>query len=168
MGRQMGSKSEIEQYLAHLGNLSPAGFAIAFHIRFTTPAFLFQTYDRRWLDLYSQNGLVMQDPIVSFGFQETGWRRWSDLEDPAGVLAQSAGFGLAYGLAVAIDEGGSRSVAGLARPDREFTDTEVPGLVRTVTDLHLITLQAGQLSKEAHDELKRMSVAFTHPSVRMT
>ena len=71
----MSSRSEIERYLAQLGELSPSGFAIAFHIRYTTPAFLFQTYDRRWLDLYSQKGLVMQDPIVSFGFTETGWRR---------------------------------------------------------------------------------------------
>lgn len=162
----MGSKSEIERYLAHLGNLSPSGFAIAFHIRFTTPAFLFQTYDRRWLDLYSQKGLVMQDPIVRFGFEGTGWRRWSDLDDPAGVLTESAAFGLAYGVAVAIDEGGSRSVAGLARPDREFGDTEVSDLVRTVGDLHLITLEAGKLSDEAHDELKRMSVALTHPTAR--
>jgi LuxR family transcriptional regulator len=164
----MGSRSEIERYLAYLGDRSPAGFAIAFHIRFTTPAFLFQTYDRRWLDLYSLQGLVMQDPIVNFGFHGTGWRRWSDLDDPGGVLVQSAAFGLAYGLAVAIEEGGSRSVAGLARPDREFSDTEVPDLVRTVTDLHLITLQAGQLSEPAHAELKRMSLAFTHPSKRAT
>ncbi|ROU02367.1 autoinducer binding domain-containing protein [Histidinibacterium lentulum] len=164
----MSSRSEIDRYLTQLGALSPSGFAMAFHIRYTTPAFLFQTYDRRWLDLYSQKGLVMQDPIVSFGFTQTGWRRWSDLDDPAGVLAQSADFGLAYGLAVAIDEGGSRSVAGLARPDREFDDREIAELVRTVTDLHLITLQAGQLSAEAHDELKRMSVALTHPAARPT
>lgn len=159
----MGSRSEIERQLAHLADLSPAGFAMAFHIRFTTPAFLFQTYDRRWLDLYSQKGLVMQDPIVRFGFEGTGWRRWSDLDDPAGVLEQSAAFGLAYGVAVAIEEGGSRSVAGLARADREFSDDEVPDLLRAVGDLHLITLEAGQLSDEAHDELKRMSVALTHP-----
>jgi Autoinducer binding domain. len=162
----MGPTPQIERHLADLSDNSPSGFAIAFHIRFTTPAFLFQTYAQPWLDLYSAKGLVMHDPIVKFGFTETGWARWSDLarNDPADVLGQAAAHGLRYGLAFALEAEGSRSLAGLARPDREFTDDEIARITGTVTDLHLITLEAGSLSPEANDELKRMSVKFTHPS----
>ncbi|WP_085879321.1 autoinducer binding domain-containing protein [Roseisalinus antarcticus] len=157
----------IEQDLARLESVSPSGFALAFHIRFTTPAFLFQTYDRAWLDIYSQEGLVMSDPIVGFGFSHdgTGWVRWSDLadSDPAGVLARSAEYGLRFGVAVVIDDGGSRSVAGHARHDREYTDDEIGQIVEIVTRLHRNTQSDQDLSSDALAELKRMSVILTHP-----
>lgn len=157
--------SVIEGHLARIKALSPSGFAIAFHIRYTTPDFLFQTYSKDWLSIYSQEGLVMQDPIVGWSFANNGWIRWSDLEndDPAGVLERSAAFGMRYGIAMGVEEDGSRSVAGFARPDREYEEQEVDILLEEVRSLHLATLEAGRLSAAARDELKRMSVKFTHP-----
>lgn len=158
-------RSDIRHYIARLRERSPAGFAIAFHIRYTTPDFLFQTYAKDWIDVYSQRGLVMQDPVVRWGFDHTGWIRWSDLdeEDPQGVLDEARRHGLIYGLAMGIEEGESRSVAGFARSEREFTDSEARELFADTAALHVATAVAGRLSPQAHAELRRMSLEFTHP-----
>jgi len=160
----MGLRVDIERELARLDALSPSGFAIAFHVRFTTASYQLQSYPEDWLDVYSKEGLVMQDPIVGFGFEQTGWTRWSDLaqNDPGGVLDRARAFGLAYGVAIAVDDNDSRTVAGLARPDREFTDKEIEEVERIIRSLHDLTLDSGSMSEKARDELKRLSVRLTH------
>ena len=158
-------RSDIRYHVARLRDRNPSGFAIAFHIRYTTPDFLFQTYAKGWRDIYSQQGLVMHDPVVRWGFDNTGWTRWSDLpyDDPKGVMEEARRYGLIYGIAAGIEEGGSRSVAGFARPEREYTDSEAREIVADATALHVATAVAGRLSPEAHGELRRMSLEFTHP-----
>lgn len=161
----MDAAQEIRRIMERLSEQSPSGFAIAFHIRYTTPDFLFQTYSKSWIDIYSQQGFVMHDPIVAWGFANTGTVRWSDLakDDPMGVLEQAAPYGLRFGFAWAVDRDGHRSVAGFARPDREFTDAEIAAISHDVTILHAQTARGDALSPETREELKQMSVAFTHP-----
>ena len=65
--------------LKRLRSRSPAGFAIALHIEFTTPRYLLQSYAKDWLDLYSSRSMVMQDPTVHWAFANTGSIRWSAL-----------------------------------------------------------------------------------------
>jgi len=161
----MVTNEEIGQVLSDLKSLSPSGFAIAFHIRFTTPAFLFQTYPKEWLAVYNQRGLVMQDPIVGWAFANTGTTRWSTLtgDDPAGVLPAAAEFNMNYGVAAGVEEHGSRSVAGFARPDREFTDEEIETLYAGVKLLHAMTAEAKAVSDQQREELRRLSISLTHP-----
>src|SRR6478752_7752848 len=77
----MRRTENIAELLHQLDQLSPSGFAIALHIRFTRPTYLFQTYAKPWMDHYSQAGLVMHDPVVRWGLQNTGHRLWSQLSD---------------------------------------------------------------------------------------
>ena len=122
----MSAQLEIRHILGDLMDTATAGFALAFHVRFTTPSFLFQTYPKDWLDYYSQNGLVMSDPTVAWGFENTGAIGWSDLtaSDSAGVLAKAAEFGLKHGATCATGSDESRSIGSFARADRDFTDAE--------------------------------------------
>ncbi|MFT5743001.1 MAG: LuxR family transcriptional regulator [Paracoccaceae bacterium] len=161
----MEKKDEIVRILTDLQAASPSGFAIAFHIRFTTPDFLFQTYPKAWIDRYSEQGMVMKDPIVRWGFSEVGAIRWSELEetDEAGIIAQSQNFGMNFGIASAIDENGSRSVAGFARHDREFTDDEIAYLESALAELHHLTAHKDGMSAELRNYLQELSVRFTHP-----
>lgn len=158
----MDNSTNIRYILTRLETLCPSGFAIAFHIRYARPDFLFQTYSKTWIDIYSQSGMVMHDPIVRWGFENTGTKRWSELDDPMGILEQSKPHGLVYGFACAVENGGSRSVAGCARADREFTDAEIAAIAADVQILHDETARQG-LSEEAREELRLMSVRFTHP-----
>ena len=160
------TETAITQTLRDLQADAPKGFALAFHIRFTTPTFLFQTYPRAWADYYSQNGLVMQDPTVAWGFENLGTQRWSDLAplDTAGVMTKAAEYGLTHGVTIAVEEGDSRSIGSFARDDREFDETEVKMLHDRMAELHRQTAEVQQFSPETAGRLRRMAVTFVPSS----
>ncbi len=160
----MTARLEIKKTLAELQAIATGGFALAFHIRFTTPTFLFQTYPKDWLDYYSQNGLVMSDPTVAWGFSNTGAINWSELadQDTAGVMSKAAEYGLVHGRTCAREVDDSRSIGSFARPDREFTPDEEKTLCDAITRLHDITAKLDRLSPEVSDEFRKMSVKYTH------
>ncbi len=161
----MANSGDIESILSQLKQYSPAGFAIALHIRYTAPIYLFQTYSKEWISTYSELGLVMHDPIVSWGFANTGSIRWSELAliDAQGVLVKAREFNMNYGLAHATDAGESRSVSGFARSDREFSDAEITELAGLTDRLHDLTAANRPLSAETREQLRQQSITFTHP-----
>ena len=156
----MADQSQIGETLQLMKTDAPAGFALAFHVRYSTPTYLFQTYPRAWADYYSQNGLVMSDPTVAWAFTSIGTHRWSDMadEDQAGVLTQAAEHGLKYGVSVAVLTDDSRSMASFARADREFTDAEAAHLHDLTRQVHDITKGLDDLSPETSQILRKMSV----------
>ena len=158
----MQGQERISALLTRLHAGSPAGFAIALHIRFTAPRYLFQSYAKDWIDTYSRDGLVLQDPAVRWGFVNDGAIRWSALEDPAGVLDRAAGHGLRFGAAIAFMRGGTRTMGGFARSDRELTDGEIAGLKATLEVLHDLTGTVEALAPEVHQKLKRMAIVLIH------
>ncbi len=160
----MGDENGIGQLLADLHGMSPAGFAVALHVTYTTPRYLFQSYDKAWMDLYSRRGYVLQDPTVRWGFSHTGTIRWSALapEDPGGVLAAAASEGLRFGATVALESRGSRSIGSAARGDREYTDTEMVTLLSMLSRMHRATAETMKLSPKDHEMLRVMSIYLTH------
>jgi len=158
------SHLEICEILGELGEMAPAGYAIGLHITYTTPKFMFQTYKREWLEYYSQNGLIMADPMVAWGFENSGTCRWSSLTDPQGVMAKAAEFGLKYGVVCADNSNDSLSIAGFARGDREFDDAETEKVATTLARLHSETADAGALDDSTVKQLHAMSVLVTHPT----
>jgi LuxR family transcriptional regulator len=159
----MAQSASIAGILRDLDGQSPSGFAIALHIGFTTPAYLFQTYGRRWMDHYSEHGLVVNDPTVLWGLGKTGRIRWSDLEslDRAGVLEAARKHGLRHGVAVAILRG-TRSIASFARHDREYDDFEMDDIEELVAELHDLTANLPELSKADRAALRELSIRLTH------
>ncbi|SFP66315.1 autoinducer binding domain-containing protein [Tranquillimonas alkanivorans] len=135
-------EARVKACLAEMNSLATAGYALGFHVRYSTPRLLLRTYDARWTEVYSREGLVMQDPVVAWSFANTTPCRWSDLPcDAAGehVLHRASRFGLCHGVASGYEAGGSRSVCGFARSDREFTISEIARLMSSFKDLHEIT-----------------------------
>ncbi|MCC6304739.1 MAG: autoinducer binding domain-containing protein [Rhodobacteraceae bacterium] len=128
----------IDLGLARLSDLAPAGYALGLHIRFASAHIMVQTYDPRWIEIYTERGYLLCDPLVSWGFGTTGTARWSELNypDPHDIFGQAAGFGLKYGVAVSIGPLSSRSIGGFARSDREFTEQEMEKIHETVEILH--------------------------------
>ncbi|WP_343078855.1 autoinducer binding domain-containing protein [Ostreiculturibacter nitratireducens] len=160
----MDQSETVVGLLRELGAQSPAGFAIALHISYAAPKYLFQAYPQEWIEYYSANGLVLKDPTVRWGFANVGHVRWSELEsvDPDGVMAMAREQGLKYGVTLALDESGSRSVASFARSDREFSETEIERLSGLLGALHTETALIEGLSPDAHETLRRMSILLTH------
>lgn len=160
----MNQRASIATILHELDARSPAGFAIALHIRFTAPTYLFQTYPQRWMDVYSKSGLVLRDPTVRWGLDNVGRVRWSELEriDTAGVLERAKDFGLMGGVAIAVVVGGTRSIASFARADREYDDAEMAALEERLIELHRATTGLAELGESDRKALKELSVRLSH------
>ena len=153
--------------LQELTKAYPTGFAIALHIRFTSPRFLLQTYDQRWIETYSRDGIVMHDPTVRWGLRQTGTIRWEDLPDTdeAGqsVLNAARDHGLSFGFTVAWCDHDSRSVASFVRPDRPATDAEMRLASDQVMRLHALTIDSQALGPADRAAVERLSIRLTLP-----
>jgi LuxR family transcriptional regulator len=160
----MANQLEIHILLEEIHKIATAGFALALHVRFTTPTFLFQTYAKEWLDYYSQNGFVMYDPSVAWAFKNTGAIKWSALaeQDPMNVLTKAAEYGMKFGTVCGVEIDESHSIGGFARADREFDTAETETLVKMMRTLHALTADVKSISPETSTALRTMSVQFTH------
>jgi len=160
----MRRNENIAELLHQLDQRSPSGFAIALHIRFTRPTYLFQTYARPWADHYSSAGLHMHDPVVRWGLQNVGHLRWSDLAeiDDAGVFQQARDHGLMNGAAVAVMESESRTIGAFARADRDYTDAEIEEIEAWMERLHRTTLGIERISPRDRRALTELSIRLTH------
>lgn len=157
------SKFDLSKVLGEFTERAQSGYALGLHIHFTTPAFFFQSYPRAWLDHYSQAGLLVNDPTISWCFENTGACRWSDMDDPAGILTQAAEYGMKYGIVYATNTGGSLSMSGFARPDREYNDDEIAEIVSRFEEMHEATRDQKALPAATVAQLKKMSIIVTHP-----
>lgn len=161
---------DISEILGQLRDMSPAGYALGFQIKYTTPKFMFQTYPKDWLDHYAKSGLLMQDPTLGWGFENTGVIRWDALtdQDPAGVIRQAAEYGAKFGITCAHESPGAadgvRSIGSFSRGDRDFSETELAEILELFGKLHDFTAENAQLSAETVMQLKNMSILVTHPS----
>ena len=160
----MDGPPNIMAAISRLDALCPAGYAMALHIRYTTPKFLFQTYDSQWREEYSKKGLVLQDPTVRWGFANTGTINWRDLKesDQARVLEQARAYGIEHGFTLSLERNNSKSITSFARGDREFSAAEIKEISEIVSELHSYTADIDEFSSVELAQLKQMSVDFTH------
>lgn len=152
----MPVKFGLDLELHQLSLLAPCGYSIGLHIRFTSPLFMFQTYDQAWLDHYTENGYVLRDPMVAWGFSTTGTIRWSDasLPDPFGLFDKARAYGLNYGATVACGPIKSRTIASFAHADREFSDEEIASIAAIVGRMHDKTEPPEELTKAQVEALR--------------
>lgn len=160
----MSIQARIDLELRNLAPYAPKGYNIGLHIRFTSPLMSFQTYDQRWLDHYTENGYVLRDPMVAWGFSTTGWIRWSDpaLLDPFGLFDVAEDYGLRHGITISCGPIKSRTIASFAREDREFEDKEIKAIVEVVHRLHEITEPPHDLTKAQIEALKCIAGGDRH------
>jgi LuxR family transcriptional regulator len=160
----MDQKDNIASFLADLDEMSPAGFATALHIKYTTPTLLFQTYPTKWVEHYTSKGLVMYDPAVRWGFENTGAIRWRDQldDDPYGVIQEAKKYGMTHGVTLAVFNQNSRTVAAFSRSDRDFLDIEIDEISQKLDKLHAATFGVNKLSDADMAALKKMAIRLTH------
>lgn len=160
----MSIKAGIDLELHQLALLAPQGYFLGLHIRFTAPLMTFQTYDQDWLDYYTENGFVLRDPATAWGFSQVGWIRWGDpgMPDPFGIFREAAKFGLNYGFTVACGPIKSRTIASLARSDREFLDNEIKLAETIVLRLHDVTEPPEELTRAQVEALRCIAGGDRH------
>ncbi|ARE39497.1 DNA-binding HTH domain-containing protein [Rhodovulum sp. P5] len=140
------------------------GYHIGLHIRVTSPIMTFQTYDQEWLNHYTEHGYVLRDPTVAWGFATTGATRWSNqkIPDPFGIFADAARFGLKYGATISCGPITSRTIASVARADREFEDSEIEMIEALVRRLHDMTEPPQKLTKAQVEALRCIAEGDRH------
>lgn len=155
---------QLKSLLTQLKLQSSSGFAIAFQVEFTTPKYLFQTYDEEWMHYYSKMGLVMKDPAVRWGFSNDGIASWPELQklDDHGVFDKATEFGLNYWAVMATSDSGSKSIGAFSRVERNFTDGEREQIFADFQSLHRLTLQGPETEPEFGDMLLDLSIQHTH------
>jgi hypothetical protein len=134
-------RHSVEQLLSQTAALCDTGYVFALHNRFTRPSFMYRSYPQSWITRYDEKSMIIEDPVVRWGLRETGVMRWSELEDPDGILADAAAHGLTNGLACAAGPSSSRSISGFTRSDRAFSDDEAEMLLDITQKLHQLTQQ---------------------------
>ena len=160
----MSEGNEIESELSLLGQLAPAGYLIALHIRFATALIKFQTYPDAWIDHYTAQAYQLRDPMVAWGFSMEGSVRWSALgiPDTFGIMDEAAAYGLRYGACVACGPISSRTIAGFAHGEREFRDDEIERLEAGVLRLHALTEPPESLTQAQRDALRLIAAGDRH------
>lgn len=151
--------------LVALKDAAPAGYALVMHIHFTAARYTFQTYPEGWMKNYAEQALVMRDPTVLWGMQNTGFKRWSDLADldTGNVYGMAKDFGINHGFVYVTDAGGGRSLTGFARSDRPHTEEEMQAIADLVAPIHEATRSLDRLSMRTIESLRLHDISFTQP-----
>ncbi|PRY22974.1 LuxR family transcriptional regulator [Aliiruegeria haliotis] len=160
----MQDRRKIDRELKALGLLSPRGYFVALHIRFAAPLMTFHSYDREWVDRYTAQAYAMRDPMTAWAFSTTGVTRWSEagVPDPFGIMVEAADYGLRFGIQVACGPISSRTIAGSARHDREFTAREMADIEGIVQTLHGLTEPPESLTQAQVEALRLVAAGERH------
>ena len=160
----MSKRSGVSAELTQLGHFAPEGYFVGLHIRFATPLMDFKTYPQSWLDHYTEQGYALRDPIIAWGFGQIGSARWSNLgiPDTFGILTEAATYGLKYGVAISYGPISSRTIGGVARSDREYTDEEITEIQKIIYTLHDLTEPPESLTKAQIDALTCIAAGDRH------
>ncbi len=122
--------------------ISPAGFYVALRVGFSFPESEVNKLPEPWVEFYTTHGLVVHDPSLKWVYTHSGAVRANELglPDPQQVRATGELFGLLYGAVASFSakaDKGRRSYGLFFRADRDFTDTELGGLLRIIERLHI-------------------------------
>lgn len=121
--------------------LAPSGHYIALRIGFAFPMQEVNGLPPDWVEHYTVQRFMLDDPVIRWMYTNTGATRWSqiNLPDNRQVFRQAHAFGLRFGAVVCCFDGNSeglRSFGSFARGDREFEADEIAQLSAYVTRLH--------------------------------
>ena len=160
----MSLQSGIDHHTARLSQLAPSGYFLSLHIRLAVPLLNKQTYPQGWIDRYNQEAYALRDPIIAWGFSQTGTMRWSELAipDPFDFFGQAREFGMNYGFAVSCGSMKSRTIASAARSEREFTDGEIGEFAQMVYHLHDVTQPPKALTEAQIEALRCIAEGDRH------
>lgn len=98
-------------------------------------------YPPAWVQLYTEQGFMLYDPVLRWAYENIGSCRWSEipLNDPREILSAAAEYGLKYGAVVSYrrdEKDSKRTIASFARSDRELSGSEITFLAGYIRDAH--------------------------------
>jgi LuxR family transcriptional regulator len=160
----MAPNKQLAELYEDLDALAPEGFAVGLHIRFASPLIYYSRYPAEWVEYYNTNSYYLRDPLVFWGIGTVGTARWSEipLPDPFGVLKKAAAHGMIYGAVASYGPITSRSMTGICRSDREFSDSELEILTEITVRLHIEAKPPSDLTKAQTEALQCIANGDRH------
>lgn len=119
--------------------LSAQGFCVAINFGQPNVDFLEMRYNLDWMTHYSTNGLLLDDPTVTFGLAVNGHVTWDDLRQmypDRKTLFACRSFGIAAGNTLSVEIDGVKSIISSAGWNWSFD--EIKKARRALHMLHLI------------------------------
>lgn len=144
---------------SEFASLSPVGYYVALRIGFAFPLAEHNALPNGWVDFYTRQNYMLDDPVMRWLHSHSGAVRWSEirLPDPRGVMKEARRHGLRFGAAICFDDPGpkgQRSFGSFARADREFTDDEIAVLAAKLEWLHVAMAPPTNLTKAELEALR--------------
>lgn len=163
-GHDMAERKALTVLLEQLGAIAPMGYTVGLHIRFATPLVYKSSYPAAWVEQYNSQSYYLRDPLVFWGVGVEGTTRWSaiPLPDPFNVMKKAAAHGLRYGAVSSYGPITSRSIVGIARADREFTDGELETLREATVQLHIEARPPSDLTRAQIEALRCLAEGDRH------
>jgi len=154
----------LNQLFEKLGIIAIGGFSAGLHIGCTPPLVYVKSYPADWQKQYDDNAYMLRDPVIFWGLAVKGATRWSEirLPDPFDILGKAKKHGLNFGAVISAGPISSRSIVGISRPEREFTDTEIEAAAEIVRKLHDAAAPPSELTDAQTEALRLLSVGYRH------
>lgn len=160
----MSDRKTLSMLMEELDALATMGCAVALHIRFATPLIKHSTYPEAWRTIYDENAYGLRDPLVFWGVGVLGSARWSEIAmpDPFDILGKARVHGLNYGAVGSYGPITSRSLIGIARHDRECTDTEIAEAMTILHQMHDVAAPPSDLTPAMLEALTLVGQGHRH------
>lgn len=160
----MSQSKKLTELYEELHDLAPEGYAVGLHIRFASPLIYHSRYPADWVEYYNSHSYYLRDPVIFWGIGTAGTRRWSEipLPDPFELLKKAATYGMKFGAVSSYGPITSRSMAGITRSDREFTDSEMERLADITARLHIAAKPPSELTKAQIEALQCIANGDRH------
>ncbi|WP_284377244.1 helix-turn-helix transcriptional regulator [Amylibacter marinus] len=160
----MSKNIGLDNEFAKLGAIAPLGYGVGLHIRFASPLISLYTWSKEWQDHYTGNVYGLRDPMIAWAFAKKGACRWSEcpLPDPFGIISQAGEFGLTFGATISCGPLSSRTIVGISRDDREFTDDELNAALDVVEFLHEKAEPPESLTKAQKEALQLVAAGYRY------
>ncbi len=154
----------IDSAFQELDILAPAGYAAGLKLRFSGPALVRETYPAKWKEHYAESLMAYWDPVVVWALANTGHIRWCDLKipDPMGVFKQAREFDINFGVVISTGKISKRSMLGMARSDREFTDEEIEQATEIFIKIHDLVTERKTLTFNQAEALRLIAGGDLH------
>ncbi|SDF19829.1 autoinducer binding domain-containing protein [Limimaricola pyoseonensis] len=156
--------SYAEHEFEDLDRIGRLGFAAILRVSKGKPTHVENRFDTEWRRVYDQRSYFLRDPLIAWALTHDGCIGWDDpsVVDPFGVIGEARAHGMRYGMTVATGSAETRSFCGLARADRDFTESERLAALAAIERLHGGPIGQVVLTEAQREALQLMAAGERH------
>ena len=160
-----------------ISQIATAGYVLALQLNeFFRPELAYSSFPRAWFEHYTEMDFLLLDPVLEWAASHSGNARWSAIVGPAispkslQVIEHAASFNLRFGVILSTKNqmlGLKRCFLSCARPDREFTDTEISDLDELFHDALSLRSLTSDLTPACREVMNMLAMGMTQIDIAL-